>query len=79
MGIRVPDDVALIGFDGISLTEITQPELSTIAQPNYDMGKLAAEVLFEAIQSGVVQPKLYELEVTLIERDSTARKPTDRP
>lgn len=78
LGIRVPEDVAMIGFDGISLTEITQPELSTIAQPNYDMGKQAAEVLFEAIQSGVVQPKLYELEVSLVVRDSTARKPVER-
>lgn len=73
MGIRVPEDVALIGFDGISLTQITQPELSTIAQPNYEMGSLAAQVLIETIVSGQIQPKLYELDVTLIARDSTAR------
>ncbi|WP_400162711.1 LacI family DNA-binding transcriptional regulator [Brevibacillus sp. TJ4] len=73
LGIRVPDEVALIGFDGISLTQITQPELSTIAQPIYDMGTLAAQVLIAAITSGELQPKLYELDVTLIERESSKR------
>jgi LacI family transcriptional regulator len=73
LGVRVPEDVAIIGFDGISLTEITTPELTTIAQPNYDMGALAAKVLIETIQSGVMEAKLYELDVELIVRDSTKR------
>ncbi|NGQ96707.1 LacI family transcriptional regulator [Brevibacillus sp. SYP-B805] len=74
LGVRVPEDVALIGFDGIGLTEITQPELSTVAQPIYEMGSLAAKVLIETIETGVTEPRLYELEVALVARDSTKRR-----
>jgi LacI family transcriptional regulator len=73
LGIRVPQDVALIGFDGIGLTEITEPELSTVAQPIYEMGSLAAKVLIEKIETGQKEDRLYELDVTLVERDSTRR------
>ena len=73
LGIRVPDEVALIGFDGISLTQITQPELSTVAQPIYEMGSLAARVLIEMITSGEIETKLYELDVTLVGRESSRR------
>jgi LacI family transcriptional regulator len=74
LGVRVPEDVALIGFDGIGLTELTQPELSTVAQPIYEMGVLAAKVLMETIETGVMEPRLYELEVTLVARESTKRR-----
>ncbi|MCK9909506.1 substrate-binding domain-containing protein, partial [Microbacteriaceae bacterium K1510] len=50
MGIKVPEDVAVCGFDGIALTEITEPELTTIAQPIYEMGALAARVLIQKIE-----------------------------
>jgi LacI family transcriptional regulator len=74
LGVRVPDDVALIGFDGIGLTEMTQPELSTIAQPIYDMGALAARMLIGKIEQGSEEVRLCELEVTLVQRDSTRRR-----
>ncbi|MFM1654666.1 LacI family DNA-binding transcriptional regulator [Brevibacillus sp. B_LB10_24] len=73
MGIRVPKDVAVCGFDGIGLTEVTEPELTTIAQPIYDMGALATRVLIEKIVTGTEEIKLYELDVTLVQRDSTRR------
>lgn len=76
MGIKVPHDVALIGFDGIGLTQITEPELSTVAQPIYEMGTLAAKVLIEKIETGLDEDRLYELDVTLVERDSTRRRET---
>jgi len=56
------------------LTELTQPELSTVAQPIYEMGVLAAKVLMETIETGVMEPRLYELEVTLVARESTKRR-----
>ncbi|MFY0545852.1 LacI family DNA-binding transcriptional regulator [Brevibacillus sp. H7] len=74
LGVRVPHDVALIGFDGISLTEITEPELSTVAQPIYEMGSLAAKVLIEKIETGLEEIQLHELDVTIVERESTRRR-----
>jgi len=72
-GIRVPEDVAICGFDGISLTEVTQPELTTVAQPIYEMGAMAARALLEEIQSGTGARHVLEMDVTLLERASTRR------
>ena len=70
-GIRVPEQVKVCGFDGISLTEITEPELTTVAQPVYEMGALAARILLDEIESGIPENTLFELDVTLIPRKST--------
>jgi len=70
-GIRVPEQVKVCGFDGISLTEITEPELTTVAQPVYEMGALAARILLDEIESGSHENTLIELDVTLIPRKST--------
>lgn len=70
-GIRVPEQVKVCGFDGIALTEITEPELTTVAQPIYEMGRLAAQMLLNEIESGIRENSIVELEVTLIPRKST--------
>lgn len=74
LGINVPHDVAICGFDGIALTEITEPELTTVAQPIYEMGSLAAKVLLGKIEKGLDDANLIELDVTLIARDSTRKR-----
>lgn len=73
MNKKIPDDVLICGFDGINLTEITQPELTTVAQPIYEMGKMAAEIVIEKIQGSLIEDKIYELDVELIKRGSTLR------
>lgn len=73
LGKKVPEDVAIIGFDGIGLTEIVEPELSTIAQPIYDMGALAATTLIQKITGVLRDHPIHELDVKLIVRDSTSR------
>ncbi|AET66285.1 transcriptional regulator [Desulfosporosinus orientis DSM 765] len=72
-GIRVPEQVKVCGFDGIGLAEITEPELTTIAQPVYEMGGLAARILIEEIESGIRDNHLIELDVTLVPRKSTVK------
>lgn len=73
-GIRVPDQVAVCGFDGIALSEITEPELTTVAQPIYEMGALATDILIQKIEGRLVEEKTYELDVTLLPRRSTRRE-----
>lgn len=51
-GIRVHDDVAIVGFDGIEAVKYTDPPLPTVEQPLGELGKVAAEVLVERIQGG---------------------------
>jgi len=72
--ILVPEQVKVCGFDGISLTEITEPELTTVAQPIYEMGRLAAQMLLNEIESRLHENTMIELEVTLIPRKSTQKE-----
>ncbi|NRF91638.1 LacI family DNA-binding transcriptional regulator [Paenibacillus frigoriresistens] len=73
MGIQVPGQVVVCGFDGINMTEITEPELTTIAQPIYDMGALVSRILIKKIEGTIEADQIYELDVTLIPRESTKR------
>lgn len=74
LGIKVPEQVAVCGFDGINMTEITQPELTTIAQPIYDMGAMVSRILIKKIEGVSDEEKLYELDVMLVPRESTRRR-----
>jgi DNA-binding LacI/PurR family transcriptional regulator len=51
-GLRVPQDLSVVGFDGIALGKDLIPMLSTIVQPNGDIGRRGVELLFEAVASG---------------------------
>lgn len=51
-GLAVPDDLSVVGFDGIALGEDLTPALTTIAQPNSDIGRHSVELLVQAIASG---------------------------
>jgi LacI family transcriptional regulator len=51
-GLRIPDDLAVIGFDGLALTEHTCPPLSTVEQPVAEMSKAAIAMLLERIDGG---------------------------
>ncbi len=75
LGKQVPADLSIIGFDGISLSAATIPELTTIAQPIYEMGKLSASVLIDLMeQQGAEVQTYYQLAVQLVERGSSARR-----
>jgi len=51
-GIRVPDDFAIVGFDGIEAVKYTDPPIPTVEQPLEELGKMAAESLVEKIKGG---------------------------
>lgn len=66
-GLRVPDDLSVIGFDGIPESATSDPPLTTIAQPIRAKGRRAAELIFDP-----GPPRTEILDVELIERGSTA-------
>jgi LacI family repressor for deo operon, udp, cdd, tsx, nupC, and nupG len=71
-GLRVPDDVAVAGFDDSIQAEMCVPELTTIRQPAYDMGRLAFEALFERMTGrGVHRRGRTFLPHELVVREST--------
>lgn len=49
--IKVPDDVALIGFSNLDLTDLLSPSLSVVRQPAFEMGELSTELLIQQIES----------------------------
>ena len=75
LGIRVPEDVSVMGFDNIPQGELTHPSLTTIDQRAYEMGQLAVEELFKQIQDPDASIKSTMLKPTIIERDSVRQYP----
>jgi LacI family transcriptional regulator len=73
-GLQVPKDIAVIGFDGIPVTELVIPELSTISQNVYDMGMEAVGIIYNTIEKDDREIRFKELDVTLIKRSSTKRE-----
>jgi DNA-binding LacI/PurR family transcriptional regulator len=71
-GLRVPEDISVVGFDDLFLAPYTQPTLTTVRQPMRRMGQLAMESLFK-LMSGEESAIRIKVEAELIVRESTAR------
>jgi len=71
-GRRVPDDLSIVGFDDVRLAAFTNPALTTVAQPKFEMGKLAASLLVERIKGVDTKARHHPLDTYLVVRDSTA-------
>lgn len=75
MGLRVPSDVSVLGFDDIYAAAFHNPALTTIRQPLFEMGSIAAKTLLERLSTGSNGdvPREVRVEPTIIVRQSTAR------
>lgn len=73
-GLRVPADVSVLGFDDIYAAAFHNPALTTIRQPLFEMGSLAAKTLLEklAVENGIAFSPVLSVEPTLVVRQSTA-------
>lgn len=72
-GIQVPTELQIIGFDGVAFGEMVYPELTTVAQPIYDMGAMASRLLIKLIEKKEPKQLLYELKTSIIERGTTRK------
>ncbi len=73
-GLRVPEDVAIVGFDDIPMAAYPEIQLTTVAQPKFEMGKLAVEILHEQVRNpGSSQPRQILLPPRLIVRRTSQR------
>ena len=79
LGLSVPDDVSVIGFDDVPIAQMCIPPLTTLAQPKYEIGKAATEMLITRVEQGAnfdyVGTKLFSPK--LVERES-CRPPNRR-
>jgi LacI family transcriptional regulator, galactose operon repressor len=74
LGVRVPDDVGIVGFDGIPFAGISNPRLTTVAVPSAEMGRVAASTLIQAVHDGTL-PAGVVLPVEIVVRESTRSLP----
>jgi len=69
-GFRIPDDVAFVGFDDVSVAIYATPQLTTIRQPITSFGITAIETLIDLIENGIAPPRRIIMDTELIIRDS---------
>jgi len=70
-GLKIPSDISVLAFDDMSLFPLVDPPITAIAQPAYQMGRAAAELLLRQL-GGERSPADIVLPATLIERESLA-------
>lgn len=78
-GLRVPQDVSVVGFDDIRFSRYMTPALTTVAQPKNALGREAMSMLIELLNDPEVPPRKRVLSADLVVRGSTAPCPSRRP
>lgn len=69
-GLRVPKDISIIGFDDIAMAEMIDPPLTTVKQPNYQMGFESSKILIDIIEKNTPENTELVLSTKLIIRSS---------
>jgi len=72
-GLRIPEDVSVVGFDDIYFANITTPPLTTVSLPRNRVGELAFEALRDILRTKKRLGREYVIETELVVRNSTAR------
>lgn len=69
-GVRIREDISLIGFDDVELTAIVHPPLTTISQPVYEIGKAVVETVIRQLAAKDPVSEHRTFDVRLVERES---------
>ncbi|AXB33031.1 MAG: substrate-binding domain-containing protein [Pseudomonadota bacterium] len=70
LGIQIPEQLSIIGYDDIHIAKFMSPSLTTIHQPKYRLGQAAVETLLRKLDEKSVEAQVVQLEPTLVERNS---------
>jgi len=73
-GLKVPEDIAIVGFDNIKMSTIFSPSLTTIGQPMYKIGEKAIHLLLDLIKGKKIRKNQFVLDDKLIIRESCGYK-----
>ncbi|HAQ17847.1 MAG TPA: LacI family transcriptional regulator [Prolixibacteraceae bacterium] len=73
-GIRIPEDVGIVGFSNEPFSKVVSPSISTISQPGFEMGQKAAELIIRKIENKERTYQTIVLPTELIVRESSTRK-----
>ncbi len=77
-GLRIPDDISIVGFDNIPLCDLVNPGLTTVAQPEYESGKKAAELILRRISEKINSSYDGKREEIILEPNLVVRLSTRR-
>jgi LacI family transcriptional regulator len=69
-GIRIPEDVSIIGYDDIHISKFMNPALTTIHQPKYRLGQAAVEAVLAKVKNPDSVSQVVQLEPTLVTRET---------
>lgn len=75
LGLRVPDDLSVVGFDNIPMTDYLMPRLTTVTKDAYNAGRSAFEMLLARIQNPEIPRQVLHTPAKLIIRESTGPAP----
>lgn len=78
-GLRVPQDISVIGYDDLPLTAYFDPPLTTIRQPIDKFGQIGTQLLIEMTKKPDTAPKVVQLDPTLVIRETCAPKNRNKP
>jgi DNA-binding LacI/PurR family transcriptional regulator len=78
-GLRVPEDLSVVGFDGVPLAGLTEPPLTTVAQPTEHKGELAAQTLLRALEPDGDAPPAGSPPRTILPTELVVRGSTGPP
>lgn len=73
LGMSIPDDISIVGFDDFDLATFVDPQITVVAQPVARIGPLAAQLLMEQLTGTARPPRRIKLDTRLIERGSVTR------
>ena len=78
-GLRLPDDVSLVGFDDVPWMEMVNPAITVVAQPALEMGRRAARAPPAEARQPDRAPAVERLQPSLLVRGSTGAGPAGKP
>jgi LacI family transcriptional regulator len=70
LGMRIPDDVAVMGYDDREIAQHLHPPLTTVLLPHFEMGAIAAEILLDAASGSASRPRQIKVECPIVRRKS---------
>lgn len=73
-GLRIPEDVALIGFTDEFHSTVVDPALTSITHPTFEIGQQAARLFFRSVENPEAEPEQFVLKTKLVVRDSSVKR-----
>ena len=76
-GLRIPEQVEVVGFDDVEPARLVEPPLTTVAQPAFAMGRRSAELLLALIDGKQPRIRMIVMEPALVVRGTTRPRPVN--